>query len=130
MKKPVSIDPTVGSRSNFFHEFPEAVLDGVARNRYDTPMLSGRGHSTDIIEYRVKRPVSIDPIVGSRSNFFHEFPEVVFDGEAWNRYETSTVSVRRRYTNRTSVPGEKVRISRSDRWIALKFFSRVSGGCF
>ena len=25
-----NIDPTVGSRSNVFHDFPEAVFDGVA----------------------------------------------------------------------------------------------------
>ena len=36
-------------------------------------------------EYRVKRSVSTDPIVGSPSNFIHEFSEAVFDGVAWNR---------------------------------------------
>ena len=30
----------------------------------------------------------------------------------------------------TRVPAQKVYNYRSDRWIALKFFSRVSGGCF
>ena len=47
VKRSLTIDPTVGSRSNVFHEFPEAVFDGVVWNRYDTLMVSGRGHSTD-----------------------------------------------------------------------------------
>ena len=33
VKRSVSTDPTVGSPSNFIHEFPEAVFDGVAWNR-------------------------------------------------------------------------------------------------
>ena len=43
----ITIDPTVGSRSNFFHEFLEAVFDGVTWNGYDMATASGRGHSTD-----------------------------------------------------------------------------------
>ena len=82
------------------------------------------------LEYRVKRSVSLDPTVGSHSNCFHEFPEAVLDGVAWNRYDTPMSSGRGHSTDKTRVPCQKVRISRSDRWIALKFFSRVSGGCF
>ena len=41
VKWSITIDPTVGSRSNFFHEFQEAVFDGVAWNQYDTPTASG-----------------------------------------------------------------------------------------
>ena len=81
-------------------------------------------------EYRVKRPVSLHPTVGSRSNFFHEFPKAGSDRGAWKRYDSSTVSLRRRYTDRTRVAGQKARISTSDRLIALKFFSRVYEGCF
>ena len=47
VNRSITIDPTVGSRSNFFHEFPEAIVEGVAWNRYDTVTVSGRGHSTD-----------------------------------------------------------------------------------
>ena len=47
VKWSITIDPTVGSRSNFFHEFPEAVFDGVAWNGYVTAMVSCRGHSND-----------------------------------------------------------------------------------
>ena len=32
------------------------------------------------LENRVKRFITIHPTVGSRSNFFHEFPEAIFDG--------------------------------------------------
>ena len=43
----ITIDPTVGSRSNMFHEYSEAIFDGVTWNRYDNPTTSGRGHFTD-----------------------------------------------------------------------------------
>ena len=82
------------------------------------------------LEYRVKRSVSRDPTIGSRSNFFHEFPEAVFYAIAWNRYDTPMLSGRGHSTDRTRVQVQKVRIDSSDRWIPLKFFSRVSGGCF
>ena len=47
VKRSITIDPTVGSRSNVFQVFPEAVFDGVVWNRYDTATTSGRGRSTD-----------------------------------------------------------------------------------
>ena len=70
----ITIDPTVGSRSNLFNEFLKAVFDGVAWNRYDTPTASGRAIPPTTLENRVKRSITIDPTVGSRSNLFHEFP--------------------------------------------------------
>ena len=73
-------------------------------------------------EYKFKRSVSIDPTVGSLSNFFHEFPEAVLDGVEWKRYDTPMPSGRGHSTDKTRVPGQKVRISTSYRWIALKFF--------
>ena len=50
--------------------------------------------SPTTLENRVKRSITIDPIVGSRSNVFHEILEAVFDGVAWNRYDTATASGR------------------------------------
>ena len=47
VKRSITIDPTVGSRSNVFHEFPEAVFNKVGWNRYDKLPASGRGHSID-----------------------------------------------------------------------------------
>ena len=32
------------------------------------------------LKNRVKMAITIDPTVGSRSNFFPEFPQVVFEG--------------------------------------------------
>ena len=47
VKTSITIDPTIGSRSNFFDEFLEGVFNGVAWNLYDTPTTSDRGHSID-----------------------------------------------------------------------------------
>ena len=82
------------------------------------------------LENRGKRFITIDPTVGSRSNFFHEFPKAVLDGVTWNRYDTPTTSGRGHSTNSAREPEQKVHNYRSDRWIALKFFSGVSGGFF
>ena len=82
------------------------------------------------LENRVKRSITIDPTIGSRSNFFQEFLEAVFDGVAWNRYDTLTASGLGHSTDNAREPGQKVHNYRFDRWIALKFFSRVSEGCF
>ena len=81
-------------------------------------------------ENRVKRSITIDPTVGSRSKVFHEFPEAVFDGVAWNRNDTLTASGRGHSTDYAREPGQKVHNYGSDSWIVLKFFSRVSRGCF
>ena len=80
LKRSVSIDPTVGSRSNFLHEFSEAIFNGLAWNRKTQPRRPVRAIPLTRRECRVKRFISTDPTVGSRSNFFHEFPEAVFDG--------------------------------------------------
>ena len=87
------------------HEFLKAVLYGVAWNRYDTLTTSGRGHSTDNTIEPGQRYITIDPTVGSRSNVFHEFPEAVFDGVAWNRYDTPTASGRGYSTDNAREPG-------------------------
>ena len=57
------------------------------------------------LENRVKRSITIDPTVGSRSNFFREFPEAVFEGVVWNRYDTLTVSGRGHFTDSAREPG-------------------------
>ena len=82
------------------------------------------------LENRVKRSITIDPTVGSRSNFFHEFPMAVFEGVEWNRYDTVTASGRGHSTDCAREPCQKVHNYTSDRWIALKCFSRVCGSCF
>ena len=75
------------------------------------------------LENLVKTSITIDPTIGPRSNFFHEFPEAVFDGVEWNRYDTPKTSVRGHYTDNAREPGQMVLNYISDRWIALKFLS-------
>ena len=82
------------------------------------------------LENRVKRSITIDLTVRSRLNFFHEFREAVFDGDAWNRYDNPTASGRGHSTDDDKERGQMVHNYRSECWIALKFLSRVSGGCF
>ena len=72
-------------------------------------------------ENEATRSITIDPIVGSRSNFFHEFLEVVFDGVEWNRYDTPMASGQDHYTDSDREPGQNLHNYRSDCWIALKF---------
>ena len=57
------------------------------------------------LDNRVKRSITIDPTVGWRSNFFHDFPKVVFDGIAWNLYDTLTASDRGHSTDSAREPG-------------------------
>ena len=101
-------------------------LRGIETTRQRRPVAA---IPTTAQEIRVKRSITIDPTVGSLLNFFHEFPEAVFDGVAWNRYDKLTTSGRGHSTDNAREPGQKLHNYRSDRWIALKFFSRVSGGC-
>ena len=128
VKTTITIEPTVGSRSNFFDEFLKAVFHGVAWKRYDNRTAFGRAIPPTTLENQGKRFLTIDPTVGSCSNFFHEFPEAIFDGVAWNQYDKPTASGRVNYTDSAREPGQMVHNYRSDRWIALKFLSRVSGG--
>ena len=81
-------------------------------------------------ENRVTWSITIDPTVVSRSNFFHEFPDAFFDGDAWNRYDTTMMSGRGNYIDSAREPGQMVHNYRFDRWITLKFVLRVFGGCF
>ena len=129
LKSSVSIDPTVGSGSNFLQEFPEAVFHEVAMNLYDTSTASRRGHFTEKTRvpaqefhfYRSDRWIGL--------KFFHEFPEAVCHRVACNRYDKATASGRGHSTDNTRLPAQEFCIYRSDHWIALKFFSGVSGGC-
>ena len=82
------------------------------------------------LENRVKRSITIDPTVESCSNVFHEFSVALFDGGAWNRYDTLTASCRAHSSDSAREPGQKVHNYIPDRWITLKCFSSVSGGCF
>ena len=92
--------------------------------------MSGRGHSTDnarelgqkVYSYRSDRRIAL--------KFFHKFSKAIFDVVAWNRYDRLTTSGLAHSIDNTREPCQKVHTYRSDRWIALKCFTRVSGGCF
>ena len=119
----ITIDPTVVSRSNFFHEFQEAVFDGVTWNGYDMATASGHGHSTDgarepgqkVLNLRYDRWIA------------HKYLSRVFEGYfPWSCVEAVPQSdvVRSGHTTDCArVPGQKVHNYRSDRWIVLKFLS-------
>ena len=102
-------------------------LSGIATTRQWRPVGA---ITLTAIENLVKTSITIDPTIGSRSNFFDEFLEGVFNGVEWNRYDTATTSGRGHSTDGAREPGQKVHNYRSDRWIALKFLSRVFEGCF
>ena len=114
----------------FFQEFPEAVFDGVAWNRYDTLTASGQGHSTDnaresgqkVHNYRSDHWIALKCFSRVSGGYFRWI--------AWNRYDTPTASGRGHSNDNDREPGQKVHNYTSDHWIALKCFSRVSGGCF
>ncbi len=78
----------------FFHEFPKAVSHGGASNRDEMATTFWRASPPAGREYQIKRSLSIDPTVGSRLNFFHEFSEAVSHGAAWNRDDRATTSWR------------------------------------
>ena len=65
LKRYINIDATVGSFKKKFHEFPEAVLLGLARNQYSTLTTSGRAIPPTRLEYRPKMSMNIDSTVGS-----------------------------------------------------------------
>ena len=57
---------------------------------------------------------------------FSQVSGCCFDRGVWNRNDSPTASGRGHSTDSAREPGQKVHNYRSDRWIALKFFSRVS----
>ena len=102
-------------------------LRGIGTTRRQRPVGA---ISPTPLENQGKRFITIDPTIGSRSSLFQEFPKAIFDAFEWNRYDTPTASGRGHSTNSAIEPGQKVHNYRSNRWIALNFLSRVSGGCF
>ena len=91
--------------------------------------MSGRAVPPTRYEYPIKRSITIDPTVGS----LKLFPRVSGGSFTWTRVESvlHDDDVRSgRTTDTIQVPDQKVHNYRSDSWIALKLFPRVSGGCF
>jgi hypothetical protein len=61
--------------------FPEAVFRGedIEWLLGDEDVLSGE------LEYPLKRAITFDPFVGSRSNFYRGFQRLFSMGKLWNR---------------------------------------------
>ncbi|WP_227525902.1 hypothetical protein, partial [Klebsiella pneumoniae] len=106
----------------FFLEFPKAVTNGEASNQDEIATTSCLASPPAGREYRIKKSISIDPTVGWRSNFFHEFSEVVSHGVASNREQMATTSCLASPPAGREYRIKKVLIYISDRWMALKFF--------
>ena len=86
-------------------------LSGIGTTRQWRPV---RTVTPTAIENLVKTSITIDLTIGSRSNFFHEFPEAVFDGVEWNRYNTPMASGQDHYTDSDREPGQNLHNYRSD----------------
>ena len=129
LKMFVSIDLTVGSRSNFFSGVPRQFsmgLHGINTTRRRRPVGAIPPTRT---EYRLKRSVSINPTVGSRSNFVTSFRRL-FSMELRGIRTTR----RRRPVGGIPMTGIEYRLKRS---VSIELtvgsrqiVSRVSGGCF
>jgi hypothetical protein len=91
--------------------FPEASFIGVAMEWLlrDEDVWSGE------LEYRLKRAITFDPTVGSRSNFYRGFQRLFSLGQVWNRYSVTGTSC----WPALSI-GSQGHNFWSDRWIALK----------
>jgi len=69
VKKAITFDPTVVSRSNFYWGFREAVFIGVVFEC----LLGDEVNWSAELEYRFKRAITYDPSIGSRLNFYKGF---------------------------------------------------------
>ena len=76
----ITKDPTVDRAQIFFmisQRLFSMELRGIGPTRLRRPVGAIPPKAQ---ENRVKRSITIDPTVGSRSNVFHEFPVAVFEG--------------------------------------------------
>ena len=69
------------------------------------------------LDYRLKRAITFDLTVGSRSNIYKGFKRLFSLGMLWNHYSETRTSGRHPW-----VSAQKSHNILSDRWIALKFF--------
>jgi len=90
----------------FLQEFMEAVFHGVTMKSLLVPTVSGRARPPTIPEYRLNRFITLDPTVGSCSNFYRSFRRLFILESQWNRYSMPTTSSRAR-TPTTEEHGSK-----------------------
>jgi len=66
VRRAITFDPTVGSRSNFYWSFLMPFSMQRMRNRFSVMMRSGCNR----LHGRFERGITFDPTEGSRSNFY------------------------------------------------------------
>jgi hypothetical protein len=96
----------------FLQGFTEAIFIGVAMEW----LLRDEDVWSVELEYRLKKAITFDPTVGSRSNFYKGFQRLFVLGKLWNRCWVTRMSGRQPW-----VSVQKDHNVWSDRWIALKF---------
>jgi len=69
VKRAITFDPTVGSRSSFYWSLQMPFSMQWMRDRYLVMMRSGRSR----LDGRLERAITFNPTVGSRSNFYWSF---------------------------------------------------------
>ena len=74
LKKFITLDPTVGSGSNFYRSFKRLVSLTSEWNHHKTSVVSGRARPPTGREYRSWiMPITFDPTVGSCLIFYRSF---------------------------------------------------------
>jgi hypothetical protein len=96
----------------FLQGFPESIFIGVAMEW----LLRDEDVWSVKLEYRLKKAITFDPTVGSRSNFYKGFQRLFVLGKLWNCCWVTRMSGRQPW-----VSVQKDHNVWSDRWIALKF---------
>jgi len=74
VRKAITFDPTVGSRSNFYWSFRMLFCEEWMRDRHSVMMRSGRAW----LDGRFERAITFGPTVESRSKFYWSFPDALF----------------------------------------------------
>jgi len=96
----------------FLQGFTESIFIGVAMEW----LLRDEDVWSVELEYRLKKAITFDPTVGSRSNFYKGFQRLFVLGKLWNCCWVTRMSGRQPW-----VSVQKDHNVWSDRWIALKF---------
>jgi len=73
LKRSITLDPTVGSCSNFYRSFKRLVSLASQQHRHMTPVVSRRAR----LVYQLKRSITLGPTVESFLNFYRSFKRLV-----------------------------------------------------
>jgi hypothetical protein len=73
LNKSIPLISTVGSCSTFYSSLRRPFSVASQWNRYSTPTTSGRARPAPRLEYRLNKSITLDPTIGSCSNFYMSF---------------------------------------------------------